>query len=544
MSSGSKCWNPEAMTANRRSFLKHIGLGTAGLALGSLGCKSVREPATRVGPARSTPEAEGVSSSGILAFLEAVEQAKYELHSFMLVRHGRVIAEGWWSPYAPELNHTMYSMSKSFTSTAVGFAVAEGRLGVEDRVVSFFPDDLPTQVDQNLAALRVKDLLTMTAGHAKEPTLDMVKQENWVKAFLAAPITHPPGSTFLYNSGATYMLSAIVQQVTGQKLLEYLQPRLFQPLGITGATWESCPRGINVGGWGLGIRTEGLAKFGQLYLQKGVWRGRSLLPGTWVEEATTFKIQQPAPAHPTRPKEQNDWLQGYCYQFWRSQHNAFRGDGAFGQFTIVMPDQDAVIAITAETSDMQGELDLVWKHLLPAMGPQALTADPQAQDKLRQRLTGLRLAPPRGQTSSPLAGIVSGKSFVFESNELGLRKASFSFRKDACTLMFRDDAGEYPILCGLERWRTGETALPGTPPRLISGGAPPRGTKSKVAASGTWKGEHTFEVTLRFYETPHHDTLTCRFDADKLNVTFLNSIAATNATPRDQRPVLQGTRMK
>ena len=243
---------------------------------------------------RSTPEAQGVSSAGILAFLDAVQHSKHELHSFMLVRHGRVVAEGWWSPYGPEFNHTLYSLSKSFTSTAVGFAVAEGKLRVDDRVVSFFPNDLPEHVSDNLAALRVKDLLTMSVGNAKEPTLAMVEQENWVKAFLAWPIANPPGTQFLYNSAATYMLSAIVQQVTGQKILDYLQPRLFEPLGIQGATWETCPRGINVGGWGLSIQTEGLAKFGQLYLQKGVWQGRQLLPAQWVEEATTFKIQQPA----------------------------------------------------------------------------------------------------------------------------------------------------------------------------------------------------------------------------------------------------------
>ena len=316
----------------------------------------------------------------------------------MLVRHGHVVAEGWWSPYGPQFNHTLYSLSKSFTSTAVGFAVAEGKLRVDDRVVSFFPNDLPDNVSDHLAALRVKDLLTMSVGNAKEPTRPMVEQQNWVKAFLAWPIPNPPGTQFLYNSAATYMLSAIVQQVTGQKILDYLQPRLFEPLGIHGATWETCPRGINVGGWGLSIQTEGLAKFGQLYLQKGAWQGRQLLPAQWVEEATTFKIQQPLPAKPSRPNDQNDWLQGYCYQFWRCRHNAFRGDGAFGQFMIVMPEQDAVVAITAETSDMQGELDLVWDHLLPAMKAQPLPRDRQSEARLQQTLASLTLAPPHRTT--------------------------------------------------------------------------------------------------------------------------------------------------
>src|ERR1039458_7716917 len=328
------------MTVNRRAFLKQVGVGAAGMGLLAFapGCRTT-QPAAGAGKLpRSTPEAEGVSSAGILAFLEAARQSKHELHSFMLVRHGRVVAEGWWSPYGPEFNHTLYSLSKSFTSTAVGFAVADGKLRVDDRVVSFFPHDLPQPVSEHLAALRVKDLLTMSVGNAKEPTLPMVQTDNWVKTFLGWPkeptlpmvqtdnwvktflgwpIDHPPGTTFMYNSAATYMLSAIVQQVTGQKVIDYLEPRLFTPLGIRGATWETCPRGINVGGWGLSVQTESLAKVGELYRQKGVWQGRQLLPARWVEEATTFKIQQPPPAKPGRPNDQNDWLQGYCYQFWR-----------------------------------------------------------------------------------------------------------------------------------------------------------------------------------------------------------------------------------
>ena len=272
------------------------------------------------------------------------------------------------------------------------------------------------------------------------------------------------------------MLSAIVQTVTGQKILDYLQPRLFEPLGIQGETWETCPRGINVGGWGLSIQTEGLAKFGQLYLQKGAWQGRQLLPAQWVEEATTFKIQQPLPAKPSRPNDQNDWLQGYCYQFWRCRHNAFRGDGAFGQFMIVMPEQDAVVAITAEVSDMQGELDLVWQHLLPAMKQQPLPRDPHSEAQLaaNTRFPGAGparqdslLRPPRPHFRQDLPA---------RQQRLGLQSASFVFGRDGCRFTLKTASG-ISIACGIGRWRRGETALPGTPPRLVSGGAPRNGTK-------------------------------------------------------------------
>jgi len=530
------------MTITRRVFLKQAGIGAigAGLLWVAPSCSTRPNGGAGLGTLpRSHPEAEGVSSAGILAFLEAVSRSTHELHSFMLVRHGRVIAEGWWSPYGAQFNHTLYSLSKSFTSTAVGFAVSEGKLHVQDRVVTFFPAELPDQVSDHLAALRVKDLLTMSVGNAKEPTQSMVKEADWVKAFLAWPIENPPGSQFLYNSAATYMLSAIVQHVTGQRVLDYLQPRLFGPLSIHGPTWETCPRGINTGGWGLSVQTESLAKVGQLYLRKGAWEDRQLLPVNWVEEATTFKIQQPAPAKPTRPNAQNDWLQGYCYQFWRCQHNAFRGDGAFGQFMVVMPEQDAVVAITGESRDLQGELDLVWAHLLPAMQPDALPRDRQAEARLDQRLASLALPPLQGLASSPMAGSISGKEFTLEDNLSGFKSASLTFESDGARFSLSDATSRYSIPCGLGRWQRSETAMPGMPPRLISGGAPPKGTPARVAASGRWADPNTWEMLLRYYETPHHDKVTCQFEGATVRISFLSSIAEMHGV-KDGRPPLEG----
>ncbi|HEX6846937.1 MAG TPA: serine hydrolase, partial [Chitinophagaceae bacterium] len=239
---------------------------------------------------RSSPEIEGVSSKGIMNFLDAVNTSKHELHSIMILRHGKVIAEGWWNPYRADLKHTLYSLSKSFTSTAVGFAVAEKKLSVNDKVISFFPDKLPEKISDNLSILTIKDLLSMSAGQAPDPTGLVAISDDWIKTFFAVPIINKPGSVFLYNSAATYMLSAIVQKVTGQKIIDYLTPRLFQPLGIAGMDWEIDPAGINVGGWGLRAKTEDIAKFAQLYLQKGKWKGIQILPEAWVNEATTFKI--------------------------------------------------------------------------------------------------------------------------------------------------------------------------------------------------------------------------------------------------------------
>ncbi len=530
------------MTPNRRRFLGQIGLGAAGAGLVSFVPRffAAGPDAGQLPLPRSTPEAEGVASAGVLAFLDGIARGKHELHSFMLARHGRIVAEGWWTPYAATFNHTMYSMSKSFTSTAVGLAVAEGKLTVDDRVVSFFPKELPEKVSEHLAAMRVKDLLSMATGNEQEPTQTVVKSENWVRTFLAQPIAHVPGSVFMYNSAATYMCSAIVQQVTGKRVLHYLTPRLFEPLGITGATWETCPMDRDTGGWGLSVPTEALAKFGQLYLQKGKWNGVQLLPAKWVEEATTFKIQQPVPAKPSRPKDKNDWQQGYCYQFWRCQHNGFRGDGAFGQFTIVLPEQDAVIAMTAEASNMQGILDLVWEHLLPTFKPLPLPADRAGQGTLQKTLASLALTMPEGKKSSPTAARVADKTFSLETNELGLRRATLSIQPDGFTLKFNDAHDEHSLSGGLGHWQRGETALPGTPPRLISGGASKPGTPFKIASSAAWVADDTLEIMLRYYETPHHDSLTCRFAGDEVQISFLSSLAKMNASRKDKRAPLRG----
>ncbi|MBE2269169.1 MAG: serine hydrolase [Anaerolinea sp.] len=218
---------------------------------------------------RTTPEAQGIPSAAISAFIEAVERQVDAMHSFILVRHGVVVAEGWWTPYRPTDPHSLYSLSKSFTSTAVGLLIAEGRLSLDDLVLDFFPEDAPADPSDNLKAMRVRHLLSMSTGHTTEPfsVMDQFPDKTWVELFLLHPVEHAPGTHFLYNSHATYMLSAIVQKITGGRLLKYLKPRLLDPLGIRGAKWERSPQGIDTGGWGLSITTRdeihALAKMGQ-----------------------------------------------------------------------------------------------------------------------------------------------------------------------------------------------------------------------------------------------------------------------------------------
>lgn len=475
---------------------------------------------------RSTPEAEGVSSAGIIDFLDAATKSKHEFHSFMLIRHGKVVAESWWNPYQSDLKHTLYSVSKSFTATAIGFAVSEQKLTVNDKVISFFPDDLPVPISPYLAELRVKDLLSMSVGHAKE-NFGMITSDNWVEEFLSTPIANQPGTKFLYNSPGTYMLSAIVQKVTGQKVIDYLKPRLFAPLGIEGADWEVDPKGINTGGWGLRLKTEDMAKFGQLFLQKGMWKGKQILPASWIEEATSMKIMQDPNASQAK-KDSSDWLQGYCYQMWRCRNNGFRADGANGQFIIVLPDQDAVIAITAEAPDMQGEFNLIWKYLLPALNPKKLPANPTMLTNLKQKIASLALPISSKNTTSALELSISGKTFGVVSKSKSIETVSFDFKNGVCQLTLKTDSVAHQIAFGAGKWENGETTKFG--PYLVAGARANRVGLSpfKVAGSYTWKDEKTLELTLRYIESPHTETILCSFDGDKVSLDF-QSIFNKNA---------------
>jgi CubicO group peptidase (beta-lactamase class C family) len=458
---------------------------------------------------RSSPEAEGIPSSAILDFIRAIEQHAHPLaavQGFMLLRHGNVAAEGWWTPYGPQSPHSVYSLSKSFTSSGIGLAVHQGLLTVDDPVLKFFPNDAPSNPSENLKAMRVRHLPSMNTGHKEDTTAQVFRdfhqvslfgpgsrykeettgqvlgeRDNWPRSFLSLPVDYQPGTWFVYNTAATYMLSAIITKLTGESLLDYLRHRLFDSLGIENPTWESDPHGVNIGGSGLHIKTEDIARFGQMYLQKGLWDGKRVLTQEWVAEATS--------AHSDNSNTQTnpDWSVGYGYQFWRCRHDGYRGDGAFGQYCLIMPDQDALLAMIGGVRDMQGVLDNVWKNLLPAMQPKALPADPQTYGQLSDKLAVLSLPPPKGPPSSARAEQCSGKTYTLESNDLKLESIAINFGYERSMLIVRDARGEHPIQVGYLTWLKGTTDVRG------HGDEP-------VAACGAWTTEDTYEMRVCYYE--------------------------------------------
>ncbi|MGV3618713.1 MAG: serine hydrolase domain-containing protein [Fimbriimonas sp.] len=447
---------------------------------------------------RCAPEEVGLPSISLLEFLDGVPAKNLELHSAVVLRRGHVVAEGWWAPYRREDRHLLYSLSKSFTSTAVGFALAEGRLTLDDPVLGFFPEDGPPEPSADLRTLRVRHLLTMTVGHNIQDRLDMLSSQdgNWVRPFLARPFAHAPGSVFFYSSAATYMLAAILDRVTGETLVDYLRPRLFDPLGIGEVTWESDPRGINVGGWGLSITTEEIARFGLMYLRQGEWAGRPLLSPEWIAEATRKHIGN-------EQNESPDWQQGYGFQFWRCQHGAYRGDGAFGQFCVVHPEGDLVVAITARTDDMQAILDLIWTHLLPALSNRPLAADPDAHHSLQTRLRGLALIGPLGEPTSPWSSRISGRTYRDAAGESPYESVRLDF-EGAPRLTLHGRGGETSLLIGVGTWAEGEVLFDGGPAR--------------VAVWGAWTDDDTYIVRLQYLETPASTDLTFRFGEGGIEV--------------------------
>jgi len=478
-------------------------------------CFSCADQKTTISLPRSTPEAEGVSSRAILTFLDSAKAGRHEFHSFMFLRHGKVIAEGWWNPYAPELKHTLYSTSKSFTSTAIGLAVKEKLLSLEDNVISFFPEYLPDSVSNYLASLKIKHLLTMSAGQMKEPPMD---SDEWIRAFLETPVVREPGTIYRYSSMASFILSAIIQKVTGQRVIDYLSPRLFVPLGIEDADWETNPEGINTGGWGLRLKTEDLAKLGQLYLQKGIWNGKQILSSEWVEEATSLKIHQNPELTDEQRASLNDAVQGYCYQFWRAKNNSYMANGAFGQFILVIPDKDAVIVFTAESPDMWGELDMVWKYLYPGITHNALPPDKRSEEELKQRLASLSLPLPDKTANEALSSKLSGRLIIFPENQKKIESMSLGFSNDICHLKINTDTAAYEIDFAAGKWLYGETLRHG--PSIFEHakgslqGLPP----FKIAGTFSWPDENTLELTLRYIENCHSEKLIFHFEEMDKNI--------------------------
>ncbi len=313
----------------------------------------------------STPTDAGVDATGILNLIDALERDRaQEPHGLMILRHGAVIAQGWWAPYSADRPQLVYSLSKSFTSAAAGVLVDDGVLDLDSTVISHFPEFADDITDDRSRRMRVRHVASMATGHTDE-MIDAAfgtDPAEPVRGLLLNPPEQEPGSVFAYNQPATYSLAAIVQRLTGHTLVEFLRERVLGPIGADEIAWQEWPAGRNLGYSGAFMTTDTIARLGQLLLRRGRWDQTRVLSERWVADATSVHVA-------TAPEAEigtSDWSFGYGFQHWRSRHG-YRGDGAFGQLCLVLPEQDMVIAYQGQTHDMQGLLDAVWRHVLPAV---------------------------------------------------------------------------------------------------------------------------------------------------------------------------------
>jgi len=470
---------------------------------------------------RATPESQGISSAGLQAILDETDARQFGMHSIMIVRHGKVVAEGWWAPYTATEPHMLFSLSKSFTSTAIGMLQSEGRLNIHDKLVSFFPGEAPADASGNVKNMRLRDLLMMSTGQVKEDVDrlndGLMGKADATKQFFATPVPQKPGTLFYYNSPATYLLSATVTKVTGQPVRDYLMPRLFEPLGIPTPDWDVSAQGYNHGASGLHLRTEEIAKFGQLLLQRGEWNGRRLVPADWVDLATSRQASNGS-------DPDGDWDQGYGFQFWRCVPGFYRADGAFGQFCIVMPQYDTVVAITGGTKDTKGVMKMLWRLLLPELRPAPLPENPAAQAALRSRLAGLTLPVTSGSATSSLAASVSGRKFVLEKNDLGLESVTLAVAADGTvTFKARRYDQDQSVVAGRGEWKPGEF-------RINRNGTPP------VATSGAWTTDDTYTLRLTQLGQPFLETFRLKFAGDSVTLERAMNVGGSS----DQPVVLTG----
>ena len=475
---------------------------------------------------RSTPAEQGVDPQAVLDFMQALNAVpETELHHVMIARHGHVIAELHTAPFTATDGHTLYSESKTFTSMAVGIAVAENRLRLTDRVAAFFPEKLPDTISDNLSKMTVRDLLLMTSGIT--PDWDMRNfQSDWLSGWLGKPVVKAPGESFQYDSMCTFLLSAIVQRVTGRTLLDYLKEKFFGPMHITDVDWETSVDGINTGGWGLRLQAESQLKLGLLLLAKGNWNGLQLVPAQWIEEAIKPHVRydnyQPTDA-PT------DGNQGYGYQIWNCKWpGAFRADGAYGQFVVCVPDADLVVVINEMTYKGHDVLGCIWDKLMPGIKDQPL----RQNKKLQNALTTLT-----AETTLQPHGLKENRNFTYpvtlslEENKHGL--TAITLDKNNKVVLTYADAPAETLTYGVPKKKNKtvdwvRSPLSGVPPYSVGALNKQRGLQRNFEAATMMGWDDAGRAVLDVYYVNWISATTYTIDFNQHTVLICDNFNKAN----------------
>ncbi|MBC9033753.1 serine hydrolase [Sphingomonas sp. JC676] len=460
---------------------------------------------------RASPMGKQIDATAIQRFLDDVEGAGLELQSLMLWRDGAVVAEGFHWPYGPDRLRMSHSMTKSVTACAIGLLVDAGKLALQDRVASFFPE-VAIDPASPAARMTVEDLITMRTGHAREVSGSIWRGigTSWIAEFFKIPIVHEPGTHYLYSSAASYMLSAIVQRVTGDTIHAYLTPRLFEPLGMRRLRWDVGPDGINPGGNGITFLPVDALKLGILHAQKGVWEGMQILPLWWVEAATRAQGADDYGYH---------WVIGDTY---------FTALGQFVQMVVVYPEHDAVLAIHSAMEESAVLLPHLKRHFPAAFAG----GDAEADRTLAKRLAGWAAEPALRSSATGDPARLEG-DWTVAPNELDIERIGLRFTADSVRLALADASGEHFLAAPLDSWRTAPLTFPGA--SLHHGYVM---AETPTVAGARWTGEHALEITLHFVESAFRDTLTIARNGDALTLdrrVNINSGARAWPTLRGSR---------
>lgn len=426
-----------------------------------------------------TPESQGIASKQIIGFLRRLEEVEIPMHSMILMRHGKIVAETYYRPYSRNELHRMFSVTKSMVSLAIGLLCEEGKLSLEDRIVSYFPEKLPKEgVHPYIAQITIRDMLRMATAHGKT-TYKQLETEDWVSTFFLVTPSHLPGTVFSYDTSATHTLAALVEKLSGKELLAYLREKVLDEIGFSSDAYcIKDPMGVSMGGSGMMASSYDMLRVMYLISQGGKWQGKQLLPEWYLKEATKKQIDTFAKG-PTFEE-----MQGYGYQFWCTENGGYVCYGMGGQLMLVLPEKDMILITTADTQSRQGGVQLIydafWQEIYKNISDQALSEDPDACQMLREEWGIRELIVPFGEKESIWSKKVHGVVYQMDQNQRGFDEISIQFFEEEGRLVYRSKKGESQISFGLGKNRIGTI----------------ESYHYRVAASGVWRSEDTFLIRI------------------------------------------------
>ena len=441
-----------------------------------------------------------ISAKAVNDFFAKQKELGNEIHCLEIYQNEKVVLRISQHPYAPDEKREVYSLSKTFTSTAVGIACDNGLLNVDERIIDIFPDKCPEVVCENLSKMKIKHLLSMNTGHETCVMSKMSPADDCAKAFLEQDVPFEPGTHFVYNTGATCMLGAIIEKKTGMSLFDYAYKNILSPLGIEGTYWSTVADGTNEAGTGIHISCDDIVKLGIMYLNKGMYDGKRIVSEKWVKEASYPHSDNSSNGSP-------DWCSGYGFQIWVNSREGYRGDGAFGQLCMILPEHNAVVAVMANCmNSMQAEID----------GVMELMEDLHGKEGPIENL-GFPALDKRPVPALPFLG----KTFRLDSNDMGFESVTIKYENDIISLCFFDGKekqvilagnGEYAKSCYRAKWRM---------PKILGLMRADYEEEIRCASFFTANSDG-IEIVTRYLNSPNGEVMKITYEKEKLNIAFTN----------------------